>query len=549
VELAFLIKTSNTMFRIKLFLISFFFLLSTCSSATTYYVSITDGNDSKSGKSKTTAWKTISKVNSKSFLPGDSILFKRGDVWREILNIPSSGTSVKYIVFSSYGKGKNPVILGSEQAANWVKINGNIWKSETRLTQPYFKPGYGNVYFVSKPPVIISMGAVKEYKQDFSNLKQEFDWCWRENELYIYSAIDPGTKYSSIEAGQRRYCADLNLKEYIEINGIDMFYGMEASVAEHDQTYNYSGFIFRNCESAFHGYPNGIGYGLEVCYNNMLIENNIFHDCGRRGLSLVNYGKFNISNIIIQNNTFYNGNHTTGPDIETGSSGGLYTGNLSNVIVRNNLIYDDENKSSYFSNSVFVQGPHGSTGRIFGFYFYNNIIRFPSSIGILLENVDESFIYNNTFYGHNKNSARFCYHVFYDNSCKKAELKNNIFYTRLAADVYGIGAAIGESSSQSHSEIRADYNLFYRINDRLRIVIVNERNYYMNSIGGLRKDLDWEVNSPVPADPLFVSPTDYHLKEGSPAIHKGIKAPFILKDFDGRDYNNPPSIGAFEYVK
>jgi len=71
----------------------------------------------------------------------------------------------------------------------------------------------------------------------------------------------------------------------------------------------------------------------------------------------------------------------------------------------------------------------------------------------------------------------------------------------------------------------------------------------MNSIGGLRKDLGWEVNSPVPADPLFVSPTDYHLKEGSPAIHKGISAPFILKDFDGRDYNNPPSIGAFEYVK
>ena len=61
--------------------------------STTYYVDASNGNDSNSGTSQSTAWKTISKVNSMSFQPGDQILFKRGEQWREKLQIPSSGAS------------------------------------------------------------------------------------------------------------------------------------------------------------------------------------------------------------------------------------------------------------------------------------------------------------------------------------------------------------------------------------------------------------------------------------------------------------------------
>src|SRR6185369_56254 len=61
--------------------------------ATSYYVDATAGNDSNSGLSAGAAWKTIGKVNAATFAAGDQILFKRGEVWRESLVPPSSGTS------------------------------------------------------------------------------------------------------------------------------------------------------------------------------------------------------------------------------------------------------------------------------------------------------------------------------------------------------------------------------------------------------------------------------------------------------------------------
>jgi hypothetical protein len=60
--------------------------------ATDYYVS-NAGSDGNTGLTPEEAWRTIAHVNGQSFLPGDSVLFRRGDVWRETLFIHSSGTS------------------------------------------------------------------------------------------------------------------------------------------------------------------------------------------------------------------------------------------------------------------------------------------------------------------------------------------------------------------------------------------------------------------------------------------------------------------------
>jgi hypothetical protein len=68
-------------------------------AGTKYYISNSTGNDRLDGRTEMTAWKTIAKVNSKSFLPGDSILFKKGDVWRETLIVPSSGMQQKVLFF------------------------------------------------------------------------------------------------------------------------------------------------------------------------------------------------------------------------------------------------------------------------------------------------------------------------------------------------------------------------------------------------------------------------------------------------------------------
>lgn len=58
------------------------------SSAATYYVS-QSGNDSNDGLTSGTAWQSLAQVgqysSTTSFLPGDSVLFRRGDIWREQL--------------------------------------------------------------------------------------------------------------------------------------------------------------------------------------------------------------------------------------------------------------------------------------------------------------------------------------------------------------------------------------------------------------------------------------------------------------------------------
>jgi hypothetical protein len=82
-------------------------------SATTYFVAAA-GSDSNSGTTSASPWQTIAKVNASTFLPGDSILFNRGDAWYGTsLVAPSSGTNGSPITFGAYGSGANPIVKGS----------------------------------------------------------------------------------------------------------------------------------------------------------------------------------------------------------------------------------------------------------------------------------------------------------------------------------------------------------------------------------------------------------------------------------------------------
>ena len=104
-----------------------------------YYVDSAAGNDAWSGlagsyaSGTTGPWQTIAKVNSVAFAAGDSILFKRGDTWREEL-VCDSGTSGGRITYGDYGDptAPKPQILGSTErdlTTDWTNIGGNIWST------------------------------------------------------------------------------------------------------------------------------------------------------------------------------------------------------------------------------------------------------------------------------------------------------------------------------------------------------------------------------------------------------------------------------------
>jgi hypothetical protein len=78
--------------------------------ADTFYVDIRTGDDSHSGASPAAAWKTLAKVNSHNFVPGDAILLKRGGEWHGQLTVPSSGSPGNPIIYGAYGEGKKPII-------------------------------------------------------------------------------------------------------------------------------------------------------------------------------------------------------------------------------------------------------------------------------------------------------------------------------------------------------------------------------------------------------------------------------------------------------
>jgi hypothetical protein len=83
----------------------------------TYYVS-PEGSDAHDGRSPSTAWKTVSKVNSSSFTPGDRILFRRGGEWRESLQASSTGAAGKPILYGDYATGPKPKFWGSDLLPN-----------------------------------------------------------------------------------------------------------------------------------------------------------------------------------------------------------------------------------------------------------------------------------------------------------------------------------------------------------------------------------------------------------------------------------------------
>jgi hypothetical protein len=163
-----------------------FVLLQAPAGATTYYVSSSSGSDGNNGTSTSTAWQTIAHVNAQTFQPGDSILFKRGDVWNESLVPPSSGSSGNPIVFDAYGTGPAPNLTGyyAVPTSAWVLVSGNAWKAPLPAT-------YSTINFCL-------FGSIWGQKVSAvsSNLTAKWDFYFANGYVYVYSVGSPAIFYN-----------------------------------------------------------------------------------------------------------------------------------------------------------------------------------------------------------------------------------------------------------------------------------------------------------------------------------------------------------------
>src|SRR6185312_3861507 len=119
----------------KLIITLIFFFICLQTQATQYFVAA-NGSASNNGTSTSTPW-NLAKVNSfaSSLVPGDQVLFNRGDVFYGSLTISKSGSSGNPITYGAYGTGANPIISGfNSTAITWSNLGGNIWESSAAVS-------------------------------------------------------------------------------------------------------------------------------------------------------------------------------------------------------------------------------------------------------------------------------------------------------------------------------------------------------------------------------------------------------------------------------
>lgn len=78
---------------------------------TAYYVSSSEGNDDNFGTIDA-PWKSLEKISAVNLLPGDTVLFKKGDRFDGHFVVNGSGNSEFPVLITAYGEGEKPIITG-----------------------------------------------------------------------------------------------------------------------------------------------------------------------------------------------------------------------------------------------------------------------------------------------------------------------------------------------------------------------------------------------------------------------------------------------------
>ena len=101
-----------------------------------YYVS-SDGDDTASGLSAESAWRTLKRVSKADLQPGDGVLFRRADIFRGMVAAKPG------VTYGAYGDGEKPRLYGwykgLAEPGLWTLADDkhNIW----RLTEKILDPG------------------------------------------------------------------------------------------------------------------------------------------------------------------------------------------------------------------------------------------------------------------------------------------------------------------------------------------------------------------------------------------------------------------------
>lgn len=277
---------------------------------TVYYVS-NDGDDSNDGKSPETAWKTLEQVKDATLQKNDTVLFRRGDVFR------GSIWAKEGVSYGAYGTGSKPVIQvspydGADPTKWKLYYSGSkgekIWKytEKTLAIGNIFFDGYSSYalkyspyyykgsYYVADGSNTVKFN-VKKHLKNLEFFTSADKYCEQDADAMgdLYLRCDkgnPGKIYKQIEFA-------INHPAVFDANGCSYknlcFYSGQALTLYHT---GHDHLTYENCEVAYMGgcvcgyddvgFPLNGGDGMTMGGNYNTAKNNYVHDCMDHGCTL-----------------------------------------------------------------------------------------------------------------------------------------------------------------------------------------------------------------------------------------------------------------------
>ena len=351
------------------------FLLSRCLNlnASTYFVSNSLGNDTNSGLSSQTPIKSISRLNTFNFFPGDSILFKSGDTFLGMFWLKGSGDSSHPIVVDTYG--------GLDKAS----INGDGYQSCILLFNNEFI-SINNLDIFNENSHLDSLGNIK-LLAGFSGVSNT--WGSGKNVRFGIKIVATSKSLTGFSFNNLKI-HDIYPSPVLSQN-IHKGYGIKIESQSDTLSFLYnriSDLKIYNCDISKTGHygiwVKSLGLnGIDSVKNsNINILECNFEDTGGSGF-VPNKSK----NILVQNSSFNHSGSSIDPRMWKRGSG-LWTFDCKDVIVQHNYFMNAHGPQDSYGAHI----DYGNENVVFQYnYSYNNEGGFAEILG---DNINCGYRYN-----------------------------------------------------------------------------------------------------------------------------------------------------------
>lgn len=513
---------------------------------TTFYVDATLGRDTYNGTTPDVddtlqqgPWKSIARVHAQALAPGDEILFKRGEIWRELLSFSSSGSAGQPITLGAYASGAPPIISGADAVSRWT------------VSDPARGLYRANV---TTEPAVLFVGAARGRRRaSIGQLARAHDWCWAAGILSVRTPAAPG---ATVEAGVRGTAVAILGQSYITVqdvmlertNGSGLYVDTATRATSNiivqrvtARASRYAGIAFKNGHPTFETtavllsentvYENGAsGINISEGVSDVTITRNVSHhnnwsgDIYEAGIR-VWADRRTARNLVIEHNETY-GMYFTGTGWQNGH--GIWIDEVADgAVVRYNYSHDNGNIG------IFVEHSHRAQ------VYYNVLVNNRDASIMLYRGVDRNEVYNNTIYGGGTG-------IRLAGDGQADSVTGNLIKNNISAGPTGQRLMAGDGGENDGTKGSGNVYLYNSFGA--------ERSGFITWGYGVSKSTytDWETaygsaTQSMRADPRFAGPADFRLATTSPCLGAGVELGLVM-DILGAPVPSgvPPDQGAYQ---